>query len=233
MLGKANRIVSTKDNTVIVGGKGKKSDIEKRVSQLRAQLESTDSKYDKEKIEERIAKLTGGVAVIRVGAATETEMKYLKDKIEDAVNATKAAIEEGIIPGGGAALAKISAKLGKNVKAHDEFSIGYRILITSLTSPLRQIVKNAGREDAAVIVAEVSKSNSNGYNAASDALEPEIVDMYEAGIIDPVKVTRSCVENAASAAAVLLTTEAAVAEDPDDKKDAPMSGGMGDMGGMM
>jgi len=233
MLGKANRIVSTKDNTVIVGGKGKKSDIEKRVSQLRAQLESTDSKYDKEKIEERIAKLTGGVAVIRVGAATETEMKYLKDKIEDAVNATKAAIEEGIIPGGGAALAKISAKLGKNVKEHDEFSIGYRILITSLTSPLRQIVKNAGREDAAVIVAEVSKSNSNGYNAASDALEPEIVDMYEAGIIDPVKVTRSCVENAASAAAVLLTTEAAVAEDPDDKKDAPMSGGMGDMGGMM
>ena len=233
MLGKANRIVSTKDNTVIVGGKGKKADIEKRVSQLRAQLKNTDSKYDKEKIEERIAKLTGGVAVIRVGAATETEMKYLKDKIEDAVNATKAAIEEGIVPGGGAALAKISAKLGKNIKSHDEFSIGYRILVTALSAPLKQIVKNAGREDAAVIVAEVSKANSNGFNAASDSVEPNIVDMYDAGIIDPVKVTRSGVENAASAAAVLLTTEAAVAEDPDEKKDAPMGGGMGDMGGMM
>jgi len=234
MLGKANRIVSTKDNTVIVGGKGKKSDIEKRASQIRAQLENTDSKYDKEKLEERIAKLTGGVAVIRVGAATETEMKYLKDKIEDAVNATKAAIEEGIVPGGGAALAKISAKLGKNIKSHDEFSIGYRILVSALTSPLKQIVKNAGREDAAVIVAEVSKGNSNGYNAASDSDEPEIVDMYVAGIIDPVKVTRSGVENAASAAAVLLTTEASVAEDPDEKKETPMGGGgMGDMGGMM
>jgi chaperonin GroEL len=234
MLGIANRVISTKDTTVIVGGKGKKAEIQKRSEQLRTQLKSTDSKYDKEKIEERIAKLTGGVAVIRVGAATETEMKYLKDKIEDAVNATKAAIEEGIIPGGGAALAKIAAKLGKNKKEHDEFSIGYRILISSLTSPLKQIVKNAGREDAAVIVSEVSKANNNGFNAAGEDAEPEIVDMYQAGIIDPVKVTRSGVENAASAAAVLLTTEAAVAEDPDEKKEMPMGGGgMGDMGGML
>lgn len=233
MLGKANRIVSTKDNTVIVGGKGKKADIEKRASQIKAQLENTDSKYDREKLEERVAKLTGGVAVIRVGAATETEMKYLKDKIEDAVNATKAAIEEGIVPGGGAALAKISAKLGKKVTSHDEFAIGYRILMTALSAPLKQIVKNTGRDDASVIVAEVAKANNSGFNAASDAIEPEIVDMYGAGIIDPVKVTRSGVENAASAAAVLLTTEAAVAEDPDEKKDEPAGGGMPDMGGMM
>ena len=234
MLGKANRVVATKDNTVIVGGKGKRADIEKRVAQLRAQHDASDSKFDKEKFEERIAKLAGGVAVIRVGAPTETEMKYLKDKIEDAVNATKAAIEEGIVPGGGAALAKVSAKLAKNLDAGtfaDEFAVGYRILTTALTAPLKQIVKNMGREDSAVILAEVSKSNNNGLNAASDAAEADIVDMYEAGIVDPVKVTRSCVENAASAAAVLLTTEAAVAEDPDEKGGGA-AGGAPDMGGM-
>ena len=231
MLGRANRVVATKDSTVIVGGKGKKADIEERVAQLRKQLEQTDSKFDKEKLEERIAKLTGGVAVIRVGAATETEMKYLKDKIEDAVNATKAAIAEGIVPGGGAALAKVADKLGKkvDVKAHDEYTVGYRILLTALSAPLLQIAKNAGREDGAVILKEVaSKAAGWGFDASAESADPMMVDMYEAGIIDPVKVTRSCVENSASAAAVLLTTEAAVADIPEDKK----SGG-GGMGGVM
>ncbi len=229
MLGRAARVVATKDNTVIVGGKGKKADIHARVQQLRAQLGNTDSKFDKEKIEERIAKLSGGVAVIRVGAATETEMKYLKDKIEDAVNATKAAIAEGIIPGGGTALAKVAAKLAKNseglIKSHsDEHAVGYSILVGALSAPFKQIVRNAGREDEMVILAEISGGGTKGYNAATN----EIVDMYEAGIIDPVKVTRSGVENAASAAAVLLTTEAAVADIPEEKKAAPAGdGGMG------
>ncbi len=237
MLGRATRVVATKDSTVIVGGKGKKADIEDRAAQLRKQHENTESKFDKEKLEERIAKLTGGVAVIRVGAATETEMKYLKDKIEDAVNATKAAIAEGIVPGGGSALAKVSDKLAKKVdpKAHDEYTVGYRILLTALSAPLLQIVKNAGREDGAVILKEVaSKAAGWGFDASAESAEPTMVDMYEAGIIDPVKVTRSGVENAASAAAVLLTTEAAVADIPEDKKQAGggMPGGMGGMGEM-
>ncbi len=235
MLGKANRVVATKDSTVIVGGKGKKSDIEQRVTQLRKQLENTDSKFDKEKLEERIAKLSGGVAVIRVGAATETEMKYLKDKIEDAVNATKAAIAEGIVPGGGAALAKVAHTLAKKIdpKAHDEHTTGYRILLSALSAPLLQIAKNAGREDAAVILRDVvKKGGAFGFDASSESDEAAIVDMFEAGIIDPVKVTRSCVENAASASAVLLTTEAAVADIPEDKKAVPaggMGGGVGDI----
>jgi chaperonin GroEL len=233
MLGKAQRVVATKDSTVIVGGKGKKGAIEERAASLRKQIEQTDSKFDREKLEERVAKLTGGVAVIRVGAATETEMKYLKDKIEDAVNATKAAIAEGIVPGGGAALAKVGDKLAKKLdaKAHDEFTTGYRILLTALSAPLLQIAKNAGREDGMVILKEVvSKGAAFGFDASKESNEASIVDMYHAGIIDPVKVTRSGVENAASAAAVLLTTEAAVADIPEDKKAAPgMGGGMGDL----
>ena len=232
MLGRANRVIATKDSTTIVGGKGKKADIEKRVGQLRTQLENTDSKFDKEKLDERIAKLSGGVAVIRVGAATETEMKYLKDKIEDAVNATKAAIAEGIVPGGGAALAKVSAKLAKNIEGiakskGDEFAVGYGILVGSLTAPFKQIVRNAGREDEMVLLAEISSGGNKGFNAATG----EVVDMVEAGVIDPVKVTRSGVENAASAAAVLLTTEAAVADIPEEKKASGggMGGGMPDM----
>lgn len=236
-LGKTNRIVSTKDSTVIVGGKGKKSEVEAHIAKLRAQLEATDSKFDKEKIEERIAKLTGGVAVIRVGAATETEMKYLKDKIEDSVNATKAAIEEGIVPGGGTALAKVAVALSKKEVAvkHDEFAIGYRILIEALSAPLRQIVENTGRQDGAVVLRDVIKKGASyGFDASAESKDTAIVDMYEMGIIDPVKVTRSCVENAASAAAVLLTTEAAVADDPDEEAAAsatPMGGG--GMPGMM
>ena len=230
MLGRASRVVATKDSTIIVGGKGKKSDIETRVGQLRAQIENTNSKYDKEKLLERIAKLTGGVAVMRVGAATETEMKYLKDKIEDAVNATKAAIAEGIIPGGGTSLARVADKLGKKVAktAHDEYSIGYRIVLKALSAPFLQIAENAGREDGPVILQQViEKGGSYGFDASSDDASPKIVDMLEAGIIDPVKVTRSGVENATSAAAVLLTTEAAIADLPEEKKDMPQGGGMG------
>ena len=232
MLGRANRVVSTKDSTVIVGGKGKKADITERVASLRKQLENTDSKFDKEKLEERIAKLSGGVAVIRVGAATETEMKYLKDKIEDAVNATKAAIAEGIVPGGGAALVKVADKLEKklekmaekqNSMSDIEFQAGYGIVTKALNAPLKQIVYNTGREDASLIINEIKGGNAKGW----DAMTEQVVDMYEAGIIDPVKVTRSGVENAASAAAVLLTTEAAVADIPEEKKGTPgMPGGM-------
>lgn len=235
MLGRAGRVVSTKDSTVIIGGKGKKKEVEARVAQLRAQLKNSDSKFDKEKIEERVAKLSGGVAVIRVGAATETEMKYLKDKIEDAVNATKAAIEEGIVAGGGTALLRVSEKLvkSKHAQGTDEFATGYRILVDALRAPLKQIVENAGRDDAAVIIRDILKKGGNyGFDASSDDIEPRIVDMIAEGIIDPVKVTRSGVENAASAAAVLLTTQAAVADDPDEKEE-PTGGMGGGMSGMM
>lgn len=230
MLGKAARVVSSKDTTTIVGGKGKKADIEARVSSLQKQHDASDSKFDKDKLAERIAKLSGGVAVIRVGAATETEMKYLKDKIEDAVNATKAAIAEGIVPGGGTALVKAAEKVEKaadwkNMSKEEE--IGFRIVLAALLRPLKQIAINAGKDSGDVIVAKVREGKGmSGY----DALKDEVVaDMIEAGIIDPVKVTRGGVEHAVSAAAILLTTEAAIAEEPEEKKDgAP--GGMPDMG---
>lgn len=238
MLGKASKVIASKDRTIIVGGKGKKAEIEARVEALRTQRSQSDSKFDKEKFDERIAKLAGGVGVIRVGASTEAEMRYLKDKIEDAVNATRAAIEEGIIPGGGSALVKIAQKVReKNVKSpiksfETEFASGYEIVLKALDAPLRQIAINAGKDDGAVIVEKVRNTKGNsGY----DALKDEIVaDMLAAGIIDPVKVTRSCVQNAAGAAAMLLTTEVAIAEEPEDKKDSGggMQGGMGGMGGM-
>ncbi len=234
VLGEAGRIVASKDKTVIVDGKGKKTAIQERISQLKAQLEQADSKFDKEKLEERIAKLSGGVAVIRVGAATETEMKYLKDKIEDAVNATKAAIDEGIVPGGGTALVKVAEKLSKNKEAQekDEFGVGYRILINALRAPFKQIVVNAGRDDAEVIMSEMIKKGDNfGFDASSDETELKIVDMFKEGIIDPVKVERAGIQNAASAAATLLTTEAAIAEDEEEKHEAPASGA--GMPGMM
>ncbi len=230
MLGRANKVKSTKDSTVIVGGKGKKADIEKRITQLRAQRESLDSKFDIEKIDERIAKLSGGVAVIKVGAATETEMKYLKLKVEDAVNATKAAIEEGIVAGGGVALIKAAekVKITKSESFGREFEIGYHIVLKALEAPLRQIAINAGKDDGSVIVEKIKHAKGNaGYNALSDEMIP---DMLVAGIIDPVKVTRSGIQNAASAAAILLTTEVAIAEELKEEKSsgAPM-GGMGDM----
>jgi chaperonin GroEL len=236
VLGKARKVIATKDNTIIVGGKGKKADIEERVSQLKKQKTSSDSKYDTEKLEERIAKLSGGVAVIRVGAATETEMKYLKLKIEDAVNATKAAIEEGIVAGGGVALIRASQKVEEWIKADKnksknfgkEFEVGFSIVLKALEAPLKQIAINAGKDDGAVIVEKIRSAKGNaGYDALTDEIIP---DMLAAGIIDPVKVTRSGVQNAASAAAILLTTEAAVAEEPKEEKEA--AGGAGGMGGM-
>lgn len=230
VLGRANRVVSKKDSTTIVGGKGKKTDIEARVEQLKTMRNSNDSKYDKEKIDERIAKLTGGVAVVRVGAATETEMKYLKLKIEDAVNATKAAIEEGVVAGGGSSLVHTAKKISGKKLANEEEQIGYDIVVKSLEAPLRQIAENAGKEDGAVIVDRIKNlGEKSGY----DALTGKIVsDMLKAGIIDPVKVERAAVQNAASAAAILLTTEAAVSEEPKDEKLDPSSMG-GGMPGMM
>ncbi len=230
-LGRADRVVATKDSTTIVGGKGAKKDIENRVAALRAQEDSITSKYDKEKIQERIAKLSGGVGVIRVGAATETEMKYLKLKIEDAVNATKAAIEEGIVSGGGTSLAKASATVLKNMPkdlSHEE-QVGYSIVLKSLEMPLRQIVDNTGRDEGAVIVEKVKVAGGNaGYDAAKGIM---VDDMIKAGIIDPVKVERCAVQHAVSAAAILLTSEAAVADAPEpEKMQMPDMGGMG--GGM-
>ena len=233
MLGKANKVISTKDNTIIVGGKGKKQEVENRVNQLRRQKEKSDSKFDTEKLEERIAKLSGGVAVIKVGAATETEMKYLKLKIEDAVNATKAAIEEGVVAGGGTAFVKVIDKvrkvLEKEMEGSLEFETGVNIVLRALEAPLRNIVKNTGKEDGAVIVNQVKNSKASaGYNALTDEM---VDDMLAAGIIDPVKVTRTGIQNAASAAAILLTTEAAIAEEPEKEDKDSMGGGMG-MGGM-
>ncbi|KND47169.1 MAG: chaperonin GroL [Parcubacteria bacterium C7867-004] len=228
MLGKASRVVAGKDTTVFVGGKGKKADIESRAKQLEAIASQTTSKFDKEKLEERIAKLTGGVAVIRVGAATETEMKYLKDKIDDAVKATKASIEEGIVPGGGTALAKVSRLLRTEDWEFDtkDEETGFAIVGRALEAPLRQILANAGKDDGSAIVERVQ--SARGF-AGYDALKgEEVADMAEAGIIDPVKVTRSAVENAVSSAAILLTTEAAVADIPEPKAapEGGMAGGM-------
>jgi len=226
MLGKANRVVATKDATTIVGGKGKKADISARVAQLKAQMENSDSKFDKEKFEERIAKLSGGVAVISVGAATETEMKYLKDKIDDAVKATKASIEEGIVAGGGTALAKVAKKLiaHDGGKMNTDEKAGFDIVVRALETPLAQIALNAGKDDAAVIVSKVQSGKANaGYNALTDEI---VEDMLSAGIVDPVKMPRMALENAVSAAAMLLTTEAAIADIPEPKS-PPAPGGMG------
>ncbi len=227
-LGKASRVVSGKDTTVFVAGKGKKADIEARITQLQTLVSQTASKFDKEKLEERIAKLSGGVAVIRVGAATETEMKYLKDKIDDAVKATKASIEEGIVPGGGTALAKVSRMLDINDWEFDnkDEELGFAIVGKALEAPLRQILLNAGKDDGSAIVERVQ--NGKGFGGYDALKGEEVADMAEAGIIDPVKVTRSAVENAVSSAAILLTTEAAIAEIPEPKPAIPegMGGGM-------
>lgn len=232
VLGKASKVIATKDATTIVGGKGKSTAVSARIAQLKKQKENIDSKFDIEKIDERIAKLAGGVAVIRVGAATETEMKYLKLKIEDAVNATKAAIEEGIVAGGGTALVKVAKKLsskhtedGKSLLA-SEFAVGYHVVVDALRQPLRQIAINSGREDGSVVIDTVAKGGANsGYNASEDIF---VDDMFKAGIIDPVKVTRSALQHAASAAAILLTTEVAIADEPKEEKGGePQMGGMG------
>ena len=235
-LGKAKKVTIDKDNTTIVEGAGKQSDIEGRVKTLRAQIEETSSDYDREKLQERLAKLVGGVAVIKVGAATETEMKEKKARVEDAMHATKAAAEEGIVPGGGVALLRAAKALEKfQINKDDEGDpdeqIGVTIVKRALEEPLRQIVQNAGKEGA-VIVQKIRehKKESYGYNAATD--ENELVDLIEAGVIDPTKVTRTALQNAASIAGLMLTTEAMVSELPEDDKAPAMPGGGGMGGGM-
>ncbi|MFZ2187091.1 MAG: chaperonin GroEL [Candidatus Moraniibacteriota bacterium] len=235
MLGTAQKVIATKDTTTIVGGKGRKKDIDVRVSEIKMLIEKSESEYDSEKLKKRMAKLAGGVAVIRVGASTETELKYMKDKMEDAVAATKAAIEEGIVAGGGTALVKAALSVlsqKKLVSADHEFKAGYEIVIKALSEPLRQIALNAGEQDPAVVLNKVMESKliNFGYNAKENVFEN---DMVKAGIIDPLKVTRTALENAVSVAALLLTTEAAVVDE--EKEEAVGGGGnpMAGMGGMM
>ena len=231
MLGAAQKVIATKDQTTIVGGKGKKKDIDARVLEVKTLIGKSDSEYDREKLKKRMAKLAGGVAVIRVGASTETELKYMKDKMEDAVNATKAAIEEGIVAGGGTALAKAAALIAtksKAVSTDHEFKAGYEIVLKALYEPLRQITLNAGEQDAAVVLHNViaSKFANYGYDVKDNKYEN---DMLKAGIIDPLKVTRTALENAVSVAALLLTTEAAVVDEPKEES----AGGGNPMAGMM
>jgi len=234
MLGQARKVIATKDNTTVIEGKGEQASIDARISQIRKELEISDSEFDKEKLQERLAKLAGGVAVIKVGAATEVEMKEKKHRIEDALSATKAAVEEGIVPGGGVALLR-AAKILSNVETKSrEEEIGVNIVKRALEEPVRQIALNAGK-DASVIAQEVRKADGNvGYNAALDKFE----DLVQAGIIDPTKVTKSALLNAASVAAMLLTTETVVTDLPEKKEDqggmpAGMGGGMPGMGGGM
>ena len=227
-LGKAKRVTVDKENTTIVEGEGKQSEIQGRVNQIRRQIEETTSDYDREKLQERLAKLAGGVAVINVGAATETEMKEKKARVEDALHATRAAVEEGIVPGGGTALIRAQSALDKLTLEGDE-KIGMQIIRRAVEAPLRQLADNAGQEGA-LIVQEVKKAQGNvGYNVATGAYE----DLVKAGVVDPTKVTRSALQNAASISGLLLTTEALVTELPEKEKAAPAGGpGMGGMGGM-
>ena len=238
-LGQARKVIATKDNTTIVEGKGDRKAIEDRVAQINKELDMSTSDFDKEKLQERLAKMSGGVAVIKVGAATETEMKQKKFKIEDAVNATKAAVAEGIIPGGGVALIKIATVLSRDQKADiiDAEKVGWNIVRKSLEAPLRQIAANCGIHDIALILNAVKNpSDMIGYDFTKAKLDdPEAgkVDMLKAGIIDPVKVTRTALENAASVASTLLTTEALITDLPEKEKGSGgMPGGMGGMGGM-
>lgn len=226
MLGEADKVISTKETTTIVGGKGNKADIEKRIKQIKTQIETSDSEFDREKLQERLAKVSGGVAVIKVGAATETEMKYKKLKIEDAVNATRAAIEEGIVPGGGAALIKAAYEIDEILGAglSDEEMIGVKIIKKALEAPLRQIAENAGIKDISIIVEDIKEIGNATVGYDFTKVDPKNlkkgrVNMIEAGIVDPLKVTRSALENAASMASVFLTTEVAVTDLPEEKKE--------------
>src|SRR5262244_1508631 len=234
-LGRAKKITIDKDNTTIVEGAGKQGDIEGRVKTIRTQIDETSSDYDREKLQERLAKLVGGVAVIKVGAATETEMKEKKARVEDAMHATRAAVEEGIVPGGGVAFVRAARTLEKfQINADGEGDpdeqIGVNIVRRSLEEPLRQIVQNAGKEGAVVVERVRSEKNESvGFNAATETFE----DLVKAGVIDPAKVTRTALQNAASIAGLMLTTEAMVSEIPEDDKGSPaMPGGMGGMSGM-
>ncbi len=228
MLGKAKRVRIEKENTTIINGAGKKSDIEGRIAQIKAQIEETTSDYDKEKLQERLAKLAGGVAVIRVGGATEVEVKEKKDRVDDALNATRAAVEEGIVAGGGVALLRAKAAVSKLKSENADEQAGISIVLKALESPIRQIAENSGAEGS-IVVGKVSehKSQTWGFNAQTE----EYVDMIEAGIVDPAKVVRTALQDAASVAGLLITTEAMVAEMPKDKPAPAMPGG-GGMGGM-
>jgi chaperonin GroEL len=227
-LGEAKKVVVEKENTTIIDGAGKQSDIKARIESIRQQAEEATSDYDKEKLQERVAKLSGGVAVVKVGAATEIEMKEKKARVEDALHATRAAVEEGVVPGGGVALIRVLKALDKLEGANEDQTVGVRILARSIEEPLRQIVDNAG-EDAAVILNKIKEGKGTyGYNAASG----EFGDLIEQGILDPTKVTRLALQNAASVSGLLLTTEVMVAEAPKDEEHS--HGGMppGGMGGM-
>jgi chaperonin GroEL len=228
-LGKAKRIVVDKDNTTIVDGGGEGAKIKGRIEEIRVAVEKSTSDYDREKLQERLAKLAGGVAVINVGAATETEMKEKKARVEDALHATRAAVEEGIVPGGGVAFLRIQDKLGGIKVADEDEQIGVNIVIRALEEPIRQIAENAGAEGS-IVVAKVraNKSPSYGYNAQTDEYE----DLVEAGVIDPTKVARTALQNAASIASLLLTTECVVVEKKEEEKAPSMPGGPGGMGGM-
>jgi chaperonin GroEL len=228
-LGKAKRVVIDKENTTIVDGGGDKNEIKKRTAQIRKQIDDTTSDYDKEKLEERLAKLSGGVAVIRVGAATETEMKAKKSKVEDARNATKAGVQEGLLPGGGTAIIRASKVLDKLKGANEDEQTGINIIRKAIYAPLRIIAENAGM-DGSIVIDTIKKS---AVEIGFDADKLEYVDMIKAGIVDPCKVTRTALENAASIASTLLTTEALVADQPEKKSPMPagMPGGMGGMGG--
>src|SRR5262250_2597238 len=230
-LGRAKRVVIDKDNTTIIDGAGKKADIEGRIKQIRAQIEETTSDYDREKLQERLAKLVGGVAVIKVGAATEVEMKEKKARVEDALHATRAAVEEGIVPGGGVALIRAGSAL-EGLKVTDEQKAGANIVRRALEDPCRWIATNAGWEGSIVLDRIKNAKGAYGFNAAKEEFE----DLIKAGIVDPTKVVRTALQNAASVAGLLLTTEAMVAEKPEEKTAAPPGmppGGMGGMGGMM
>jgi chaperonin GroEL len=229
MLGQTDKVVIDKDNTTIVNGKGDKDSIDLRVNQIRSQMETTTSDYDKEKLQERLAKLAGGVAVLYVGAPSEVEMKEKKDRVDDALHATRAAVEEGIVPGGGVALVRAGKALESIEFENEDEKTGIQIIIKAIEAPIRQIVANAGGEGA-VIVSKIQEGKADfGYNAKSDTFEP----MLKAGIIDPTKVTRVALENAASVAGMLLTTECVLADIPEESPAAPMGGMPGGMPGMM
>jgi chaperonin GroEL len=228
-LGQAKKITADKDNTTIVEGKGKRSDVEGRVKQIRAQIEETTSDYDREKLQERLAKLVGGVAIIKVGAATETEMKEKKARVEDAMHATKAAVEEGIVPGGGIALLRAVSALERIKEKNEDIQTGINIVRRALEEPVRQISINSGYEGSIIVQQAKEKDKASiGF----DAYSGKWVDMFEAGIIDPTKVTRYALQNAASVAGLMLTTEALVYELPEKEKAAPAGGPRG-MGGDM
>ena len=228
-LGQAKTIEVGKENTTIIDGAGAAADIEARVKQIRIQIEEATSDYDREKLQERVAKLAGGVAVIKVGAATEVEMKEKKARVEDALHATRAAVEEGIVPGGGVALLRARANLGNLKGDNAEQSAGIQIVLKAIEAPLRQIVANAGDEPSVVVNKVFEGTGNFGFNAASG----EYGDMVEMGVLDPTKVTRSALQHAASIAGLMLTTDCMIAELPEDKPAAPDMGGMGGMGGMM